>query len=239
MLPTTKTPPKNDLSDFTICLYGPTKIGKTTFCSRFDSVLFLATEPGLNSLDAFQMPITSWHDLLAAAKDIAAGGHQFKNVAIDTADNAYRFCEEFVCEKEGMKHPSDQDYGKGFALVNNEFQRVITKLAALPYGLILVSHAKEKEVKTPTATISKVIPTLPGGAYKIILGMCDMVLHADTEAAVVEEKEVIRRVIHTKPTPYWDAGDRTGRLPGTIPLSYPEFHKAFTATTATAGKKAA
>jgi hypothetical protein len=232
MLPTTKTPPKKDLSDFTIAIYGPTKIGKSTLCSRFPEALFLATEPGLNALDAYQIPVTSWTELLAAAKDIAKGGHQFKTVIIDTADNAYKYCEEYVCAAENIRHPNDLEYGKGAAFVNNEFQRVLTKLAALPYGLILVSHAKEKEVKTPTGKYNKVTPTLPGGAYKIILGMADMVLYCDTEeVAAPDGKTDQRRVIHTKPTIYFEAGDRTGRLPQTIPLSYRDFLKAFSEST--------
>lgn len=235
-LPTKKTPPRANLGDYSILIYGPTKIGKTTFCSRFPEVLFLATEPGLNALEAYQTPITCWTDLLSTAADIAKGGHNFKTIAIDTADNAYRMCEEYVCAAENIRHPSDLEYGKGVAFVNNEFQRVLTKLAALPYGLLLVSHAREREVKTPTGKYNKTCPSLTGGAYKIILGMADMVLYCDTEeVAMAEGKIGIQRVIKTKPTPYYDAGDRTGRLPETLPLSYQAFHEAFL----NAGKKAA
>ena len=227
-LPTTKTPPKTDLSDFTTLIYGQTKIGKSTLASRFPEALFLATEPGLNALDAYQIPITSWQELLAAARDVAGGNHQFRTVVIDTADNAYKYCEEYVCAQEQIRHPNDLEYGKGAAFVNNEFQRVLTKLAALPYGLILISHAKEKEVKTPTGKYMKTAPTLPGGAYKIILGMADMVLYCDMEeVAAAEGKIAQRRVIHTKPTIYYEAGDRTGLLPETLPLSYQKFFEAF------------
>jgi hypothetical protein len=33
MLPTSKTPPKTNLSDLTVMVYGQTKIGKTTLCA--------------------------------------------------------------------------------------------------------------------------------------------------------------------------------------------------------------
>jgi hypothetical protein len=226
-LPTKKTPPKDDLGDFTTLIYGPTKIGKTTFASRFPEALFLACEPGLNALEAYQMSITSWTDLLAAAAEIAKGEHQFKTVVIDTVDNAYKYCEEYVCAAEKIRHPNDLEYGKGAAFVNNEFQRVLTKLAALPYGLILISHDKEREVKTPTGKYMKTIPTLSDKACKIVLGMADMVLYCDTEETEVDGKVVSRRTIRTKPTIYYDAGDRTGRLPEVLPLSYPKFYEAF------------
>ncbi|MBM3740653.1 MAG: hypothetical protein FJW39_33305, partial [Acidobacteria bacterium] len=59
MLPTVKTQPKPNLADLTVLVYGQTKIGKSTFCSNSEGALFLATEPGLNSLDVYQVPLQS------------------------------------------------------------------------------------------------------------------------------------------------------------------------------------
>jgi alpha-galactosidase len=63
LLPTAKTPPKPNLADLTVLVYGPTKIGKSTWCSHADGALFLSTEPGLNSLEVFQTPIANWDEL--------------------------------------------------------------------------------------------------------------------------------------------------------------------------------
>jgi len=161
ILPTTKTPPKPSLSDLTVLCYGKTKLGKTSFCSQADGAVFLATEPGLNALEVFQVPILSWEDLLAACAEIGEGKHPFKTVVIDTVDNAYRFCTEYILRKYKVEHESDLAYGKGYAIVNNEFQRVLTKLAFLPYGLYLISHAKEIEVETRTGKYTRIVPTLP------------------------------------------------------------------------------
>jgi len=54
MLPTKKTPPKQDLAGLTVLVYGPSKIGKSTWCSQADGALFLATEPGLNALEVYR-----------------------------------------------------------------------------------------------------------------------------------------------------------------------------------------
>ena len=149
ILPTAKTQPKPDLADLTVLVYGQTKIGKSTFCSQSDRALFLATEPGLNALDVYQVPIQSWEELGAQpARKWRQGQHPFKTVVIDTIDNAYKFCTDYIVKKHKIEHESDLGYGKGYALVNNEFQRVLTKLAFLPYGLFLISHAKETEIDT-------------------------------------------------------------------------------------------
>ena len=231
MLPTSKTPPKTSLSDLTVMVYGQTKIGKTTLCANAEGALFLATEPGLNALDVYQAPILSWEDLLNACAEIVEGKHPFKTVIIDTVDNAYKFCVEFILRKFKVEHESDLGYGKGYALVNNEFQRVLTKLAFLPYGLFLISHAKEMEMDSRTGKYTRVVPTLPDKARKIVLGMADMVLFCDLEVSTGENGEQrVRRVIRTKPSLYYEAGDRTGRLPDSLDLDFKAFLTEFNAT---------
>jgi hypothetical protein len=233
LLPTARTQPKPALADLTVLVYGQTKIGKSTLCSSAEGAVFLATEPGLNALDVFQVPIQSWEDLLNACAEIGEGNHPFKTVIIDTIDNAYKFCTDYILKKFKIDHESDLGYGKGYAIVNNEFQRVLTKLAFLPYGLFLVSHAKEIEVETRTGKYTRIVPTLPDKARKIVLGMVDMVLFCDLELTAGEgSTQNIRRVIRTKPSLYYEAGDRTGRLPETIDLDFKQFLEAFTAAVA-------
>lgn len=226
-LPTAKTQPKPNLADLTVLVYGQTKIGKSTLCSNAENALFLATEPGLNALDVYQAPIQTWEDLLNACAEIGDGKHPFKTVVIDTIDNAYKFCTDYILRKFKVEHESDLTYGKGYAIVNNEFQRVLTKLAFLPYGLFLISHAKEIEVETRTGKYTRIVPTLPDKARKIVLGMVDMVLFCDLEVATEDGAQSVRRVIRTKPSLYYEAGDRTGRLPETIDLDFRKFLDAF------------
>ena len=238
MLPKTKTPPKKHLSDFTVLLYGKTKLGKSTWCSHAEKAVFLATEPGLNNLDVFQVPIENWEDMLKACADLARGGHPFKTVIIDTIDNAYKMCSAYTCDKHKIDHESDLGYGKGYAFVNNEFQRVITKLAFMPYGLYLVSHAQEREIENRTGgKYIKTVPTLPDKARKIALGLVDIILFADLEIEQNGEEKTVRRVVRTKPNVNYEAGDRTGRLPEVIDLDYDKFTAAFEGkATAKAGR---
>jgi hypothetical protein len=238
LLPTAKTPPKNSLADLTVMVYGQTKIGKTTLCSQAEGALFLATEPGLNALDVYQVPIQSWDDLLNACAEISEGKHPFKTVIIDTVDNAYKFCVDHILKKFKIEHESDLGYGKGYAIVNNEFQRVLTKLAFLPYGLFLISHAREIEMDSRTGKYARVVPTLPDKARKIVLAMADMVLFCDLEVQRAGDGEpTVRRVIRTKPSLYYEAGDRTGRLPETLDLHFPSFLDAFNAATVVEGPR--
>ncbi len=228
MLPTQKTPPKPNLHDITLLVHGNHKFGKTTWCSQADGALFLATEPGLNHLEVYQQPISTWDELLLAAKEIAEGKHAFRTIVIDTVDNAYRMCAEYICRKCEVEHESDLEYGKGYALVNSEFHRVLNKLALLPYGLFLVSHSQEKEIETRTGKFTKVVPTLPDKARKLVLGLVDIILFCDLEPTTGPDgKPAYRRVLRTKPSIAYEAGDRTGRLPEVLDLSFAAFAMAF------------
>jgi len=239
MLPKEKTPKKTDPADQTVLLYGAQKLGKSTMCAQADGALFLATEPGLNHLEVFQVAISDWEEMLAALAEVAKGDHPFRTVIIDTVDNAYKFCTQYVCAKHGVKHPADLPYGKGYALVNNEFHRVINKLAQLPYGLIMTSHAQEREVETRDEKYTRTTPTLPEGARKILLGFVDIILFCDLEPQTdTEGKTTYHRVLRTKPSKHFEAGDRTGKLPAVLPMDYAAFAAALAGERPRSGKKA-
>ena len=111
--------------------------------------------------------------------------------------------------------------------MSNEFQRVLIRLAMLPYGLILVSHSMDREYETRTEKYIRTVPTLPEKVRKMVVGLVDMILFCDIETAQDKDgKAVIRRVMRTKPSKTYDAGDRTGLLPETLPLSFAEFAAA-------------
>ncbi|MBI1374517.1 MAG: AAA family ATPase [Phycisphaera sp.] len=204
-------------------------VHNSTFASRFPDALFFECEPGLSELEVYKVPTYTWEDLLEACRLVGAGKHEFQTIVIDTVDNAFKYCSEYVCKKHGVEYEGDLDHGKGWAFVKNEWHRVLTKLASLPYGLILISHATEKEVKTRTGPYTRVQPSLPDRARHVVLGLVDMILYCDTAQRKDEAGNVVvERVIRTKPHPTYEAGDRTGRLPEVMPLDYGAFVEAFT-----------
>ncbi len=105
---------------------------------------------------------------------------------------------------------------------------MLTRMAFLPYGLYLVSHSQEKEIATRTGRHSRIIPTLPEKAHQIVIGLVDLILFCDVETVTAPDGQThYRRVIRTRPSARYDAGDRTGRLPETLSLDYDVFAAAF------------
>jgi hypothetical protein len=65
--------------------------------------------------------------------------------------------------------------------------------------------------------------------------MADMVLFCDLEVVAGDNGEQsMRRVIRTKPSLYYEAGDRTGRLPETLELDFGKFRESYNAATVAA-----
>ena len=224
LLPKEKSKPKPRLSDYTILIYGAPKVGKTTFVSRFNKVIFAATEEGYGALSVFAVSIDTWEKFLEFCKELAEADHDFENVCIDTVDNLLQLCATHILGKHQVEHESDLDYGKGYALVLNEFIRAMTKLSHLPYGLILVSHQESEAIQTRTEKYNKAVASLRGKARKAILGMCDFILFFSIKAMA---DNTLERIIQTKPSKFHDAGDRTGFLPEEIPLNHTLFMREF------------
>lgn len=127
-----------------------------------------------------------------------------------------------------MEHESDGSHGKIYGLIKNEIYRVLTKLAHLPYGLILISHSQDRDLETRTGTVTRTVPTLSESFRQIVIGLVDLILYCDVQVEQAEDgTRKYRRVVRTKPSPNYDAGDRFGCLPEVMDLNFQAFAKAF------------
>lgn len=174
-LPTSKTTVTVDLNQMFILLYGPPKIGKSTFAASFPNTLFLATEPGHKFLEIFKTDVNSWQDMIDTANMLLSEKHDYKTLVIDTADNLFKFCEDYVCKEQGIEHPADLGWGKGWSFLRAEFQRVMLALANHGFGLVFISHQIEREIKGRVITYTKTTSTLAEGARKVIMPIVDII----------------------------------------------------------------
>lgn len=229
-LPTKKTTAARRIEDEITLIYGAPKIGKSTFCAGFENALFLDTETGLKNLSTYRVSIDSWETFISTYADLKAqvqsGKCPFKPLIFDTIDNLYQMCMDYICKKNGLKHPSDLEYGKGWNMVRQEFNVAMQAYKALDLGVIYVSHADSTEIKSRVGSYTRYDVSMPGQANKIIVPSCDIIMFAH---AIQDKDGSEIRVLETKPSQFWNAGDRTGKLPETLPLNTQEFVKAFNA----------
>lgn len=215
-LPIEKTPPGLSPDTAKILLYGQPKIGKTTFAAQWDPdhTLILAAEPGTGGLEAYVQPIKTWEEFREVGAALAIGKHNFKTVVVDTTDELFRFCQEFIMKEHKIRHPSDLDFGKGWSLLSDEFRLRVGKLSSLGLGVIFISHSKDEEVKQRVGTLTRSVPTLSGQAGKFLTGFVDLILYATVE----QTENGPQRIVRTQPSENWSAGGRI-QLEDPLPLS--------------------
>lgn len=202
-----------DFTKSNVLIYGKPKVGKSTLASQLPDTLFAATEKGYNFLKVRPQDINNWQEFLELCQALSTQKHNFKTVVIDIVDNLYGYCEKYVMDKNGVNSPSDLPFGKGFKLVNLEFERVINKINMAGFPVIFISHAKEKTEKTKTGEWTVMGTSLGSGAEKYVSAICDIILYC----YITDDGQ---RVMRTKPTKYILAGDRSTKLPEIMPMDY-------------------
>ncbi len=204
-------------------IYGEPKAGKTTVAAAFgddkdNKVLFFPTEPGHKFQSIYKYAINDkgdapfkWEHFQECVKELATTEHQFKCVVIDTVDNLFSWCGDYTNAKNDIQHESDLGFGKGYAAIKKEFERVINFLGQRDIGIIFISHAKSEEKEINKRKLTAIGPTLGNTGSKVVRGLSDYILYfyQDSDG---------RRLIRTKGSESIVAGDRSGKLPEIMPM---------------------
>jgi len=231
-LPKTKTPPSNNINEYTYLIYGEPKVGKTTFASNFPNAIFAATEAGHRFVEVYKQDIRNWDDFKQLARDLIKEEHEFKTLVVDTVDNLYTMAAKSVCMEMGISHQSDADFGKAYDRIKQQLMDIITALTQRGMGMVFLSHVDTREI-THHRNVSdgkgghvvaevktKVTDaTLSGSAKKVIRGLCDMIFYC-----YIDDRG--DRWLRTKQTETIVAGDRSGKLPAVMSLDYKQLEQA-------------
>ena len=223
LISTEKHEKNRKLSDQTFLIYGNPKVGKSTLCSHFKDVLYIATEPGTNHLNLQYKPtmINSWKKFKMLAKEIKElKDSNFKTIVIDTVDELNRYCEDYILEREGISNLGDLPHGKAYGMVRAELMKYLKFLSMLPYGLVMVSHSKETEVEEKVGMKlkrwNKQVISVTGNRGTDITAIADIILYM---TSTISEEGVQSGVAYTKPSPLHMAGERGGLLAEKIEYS--------------------
>ncbi len=173
-LPTEPTPPRSRLEDFSMLLHGLEKIGKTTLAAEFPDAFFMLCEPGGKGLSIFSRKVNNWIQF-KGYMSLLRKTKRFGTVVVDTVDLLHKWCEQYVCAKMGIEHPSDEEWGKGWGGVRDEFAKAMTELVGGNRGVIFISHSIEKELKKRSGgSRHRFQPTMPNGARQVLEPMVDI-----------------------------------------------------------------
>lgn len=175
-LPTKPNEPSHSLGDYSMLLYGRKKAGKTSLASRFPEALFLSCEPGTKALRVYQRDVTTWEEYLAYC-ELLEGEHDFSTVVVDTIDLLYDYCFDYICRRKMIKHPSDEnDFGKTWKEIAQEFYDGFMRLNRLPIGKIFISHDQMKDMELRDGgTCTLAMPTMDRRALTVCEAQIDII----------------------------------------------------------------
>jgi hypothetical protein len=172
-LPSQPSEPAKNIGDYSILIYGEKKIGKTTLASQFEEAFFLMCEPGGKALRIYQRPVRNWEEFKKYVA-LLVRDRKFKTVVVDTVDNAYKMCADFICRKLVIQNLSDEEWGNGWKAARDEFSSEMSKLLHAK-GVVFISHATEHEIKTRSGDkYHRISPTMSGQAREFLEGIVDI-----------------------------------------------------------------
>lgn len=202
-------------------------MGKTTTAVKFPKHFLLAFEKGYSAIPgAMAQPINSWSEfrqVLRQLKDDEAKA-RFETIILDTADIAYDYCSKYICANNNVDTIADIGYGKGYGLVEKEFDECLRQIVQMGYGLVVISHETDKTFTDEGGKqYNKIVPTLDKRANNVLARMCDIIGYT---RSVTEENGNEKVVMFMRGTSRYEAGSRFKYTPDYIDLSYDNLVKA-------------
>lgn len=222
-----------------IVIYGPPKIGKSTFGTNAPNAIVLPTEEGLDNIECAAFPLAkSFEDVWSALDSLLDGEHEFESLMIDSLDWLEPLIQQEVCREAKVTHIEDIGYGKGYMKCDEIWRSFFSQLDALRdrrnMTIICTAHEKVKKHKNPAlqddydayalklhdraaAVITEWADILGFANHQVLTRKIDAGFNQKETKAVATD----RRLLHLNPHPAYVAGNRYG-LPD-VDLSWDDF----------------
>ena len=165
-------------------------------------------------------PINSWAEFIKVQRQLKDEKvkEKFSTIIIDTADIAYSYCEKYICSNNGVDTIADIGYGKGYALVGNEFDEKLRSIVQMGYGIVLISHATDKVFKDESGQeYNKIVPTLDKRSNNIVARMADIIGYS---RSVTDSEGNDKTLLFMRGTQRFEAGSRFKYTPDYIEFTY-------------------
>lgn len=218
-LPTVKSKASKRWVDQKFLMIGDSGIGKSTFWSFGEKVLYIETEAGLNCIEAFKIPCRSWTDLGSAIKlllDAAKKPEDFPydTIVIDTIDRVVDLASEATLKwangkysKSDINTIGDIPNGNGWAIRRDNVDKVLKAIEALPCAKVVIGHLETKKIEEDGQKgYDKNTISIGGKVGGDILAWSDHTLHVKG----VMMGDQLKRTVYTKPTKSREAKSRGG-----------------------------
>lgn len=253
-----------DPAQYSTFVYGPVKIGKSTFVHKMfgDRVLMVMTEMRDRGLTgAKTIPINSWSEYLQLGRLLKKPEmkERFDVIAIDTVDNLLDMLNKYVADKyqESVLGEKPGIFGKDWSeskkLWNSGLQ-IIQQCGYTPY---FIGHSQQKTIQIPVSkelekkknqlgsfseVQNKGVSYLEFEQYQPDLPersmnpINKMVDQILHLDNMIDENGEMQRVIHTRQSLQWIAGSTFSTMAPVVKLEPGQYKKALQAAIDAAGE---
>jgi len=243
--------PPTDFGVYTTAISAPPKFGKSTWCTLYENPLILDFEEGTKGKVVYRVQVAKWTDVKKYIRQLAKEPklkEKYKTICFDTVNYALEGCKQYIMENYQADHPEKLidtfnkiPYGGGYELLAKEFKGEINKLKRAGYGIVLVSHIKDKIYDKETESEhTKTVPDLSDKERNLISAMADFLLLGEFETEIIEPakkdsnnkviKEAIietKRVLYLRTNEKAESGFRWDNCPEKIPFDFETFKEVF------------
>ena len=206
-------------SAYSLVIYGPEGIGKSTLASKFPDPLFIDTEGSTKRLDVARTDKpNSWPTLISYVKEIK-DKRLCKTLVIDSGDWAEKLCLENVCDTHHVQGIEDIGYGKGYVYAKENFAKfldLLTDVMNSGINVVITCHASLRKFEEPDemGAYDRYELKLSKQIAPLVKEWTDNLLFLNYKTIIVSLKDGKnkgkggKRVIYTTHRPAWDAKNR-------------------------------
>lgn len=167
-----KAGPAQTKKGLMMMIYGPAKVGKSTFGAQIPNHIFLNLEDGLSYVQgANTLPFTSeYTDVKAMLHELATTEHNYKTLVVDSADVLENLIKKWIVAQQNntqIKDIADIPFGRGYPLLMTETRKVMNMFQWLAankkMNIVFICHEEVKRMQPPTgAEYTYIAPSLYG-----------------------------------------------------------------------------
>jgi hypothetical protein len=226
-------------------LYGPEKIGKTTWAASADTPLFVVTEDGADEVGPDRLPKCTSYEGVKKAIAFAVASDEHATVVVDNLSGLETLMHAAISKEYGVNSIEEvlKGYGKGIKIAEERWENEVFPLldTARDAGkvVIVLAHAQVRRAEDPDAEpYDQYTIDLAKGAAAALCKWLDVIAFA-AHAVKIESTDAgfnkkirratnvgNRRVLHLTGSPSHVAGNRYG-LPASIPFEKEDGWQAF------------
>jgi nucleoside-triphosphatase THEP1 len=211
-----------------VVIYGPPKIGKSTFAATSPDAVGILTEEGLDNIDVAAFPLAkTYEDVHSAITTLRNEKHEFQSVFLDSLDWLEPLILTKICRENGVDNIEKIGYGKGYVMADDLWRKTFEALDNLRnernMTVICIAHEQINKVRNPTLSEDYDAYSLKLNKRAVaiisewadIIGFCAhevMTRQVDSGFNNKETKAITTgaRKLHVNPHPAYVAGNRYG-----------------------------